>query len=152
MSHSTQQGVLFGDTFSKRLQVAFDAESRSSDGGVILLAQIDRKLGLTERLAACLEDPRERAKIWHELLDLLRERTYAIALGYADATDCERLADDAALKVALDRLPVRDVLLASQSTISRFENSPTARELIRAQRELEDVVIERLKRKFKRGN
>jgi hypothetical protein len=131
--------------------VTFDADAQSSDGGVILLAELDRKIELTGRLAACLDDPRQQAKVEHDLLGLLRERIYAIALGYPDATDCERLADDAALKVALDRLPVRDVLLASQSTISRFENTPSGRELVQAQRALEDVVIGRLKRRHRRA-
>lgn len=149
MVDSTRQSVFFDTGSTKPIVVAFDAEAQSSDGGVVLLAEIDRKIDLTARLAACLEDPRQQSKVRHDLLVLLRERTYAIALGYPDGTDCARLADDAALKVALGQVPVRDVLLASQATISRFENTPTARELLGAQRALEDVVLERLQRRHR---
>lgn len=149
MAQSTRQSVLFDNGSAKPVHVAFDAEAQSSDGGAVLLAEIDRKIGLTARLAACLQDPRQQAKVQHELLVLLRERTYAIALGYPDGTDCARLADDAALKVALDQVPVRDVVLASQATISRFENTPTARELARCQRALEDAVLGRLRRRHR---
>lgn len=149
MAHSTRQSVLFDNGSAKPVHMTFDGEAQSSDGGVVLLAEIDRKIGLTAQLAACLEDPRQQTKVQHDLLLLLRERTYAIALGYADGTDCARLAGDAALKVALDQIPVRDVMLASQATISRFENTPTARELARCQRVLEDVVLERLQRRHR---
>ena len=149
MAQSTQQGVLFEGGFSKPLTVLFDGEAQSSDGGVLLLARIDRQLELTARLSDCLEDSRQLAKVHHDHQVLLRERVYALAQGYADTTDCARLADDAALKVALDQLPVRDQLLASQPTLSRFENRPPARELAHAQRVLEDVVIERLRRRHR---
>ena len=149
MAQSTRQSVLFDNGFGKPVLATFDAETQSSDGGLLLLARLDRQIELTARLAACLEDPRDQAKVHHALLTLLRERVYALAQGYADTTDCARLADDAALKVALGQLPVRDVLLASQPTISRFENTPTGRELVRAQRALEDAVIERLRRRHR---
>jgi len=72
---------------------AFDAAHVSSDGGAILLKGIDTQLGLTTRLAACLQDARQLGKIQHQMLELFRQRVFGIACGYADCNDAARLAD-----------------------------------------------------------
>src|SRR5262249_28062473 len=114
----------------RRFVVArFDSAHASSDGGALLLKAIDEHLGLTERLAACLEDRRQAGKIQHSIAELLRQRLFGIACGYADANDSARLAHDPVHKLLLDRDPVDGDGLAAQPTLSRFENAADTRSL-----------------------
>src|SRR4051812_49220887 len=75
----------------------FTGGSLSSDGGLLLLAQLDRRLGLTERMAACIRDERLAGRVTHSLLELLRQRLYQICAGYEDCNDADRLRRDPAL-------------------------------------------------------
>ena len=109
----------------------FDGGRLSSDGGLALLAQVDRRYGLTARLVGCLQERRQTAKVRQPLLDLLRQRVYQIACGYADGNDADTLAADPLFKVALGRCPESDPDLASQPTLSRFENAVSRQELYR---------------------
>jgi hypothetical protein len=127
----------------------FDAEHASSDGGAILLKGIDTQFELTKRVAACLEDERQPGKVQHQTLELLRQRVFGIACGYADCNDAARLADDAIHKLLLERDPLTGPALASQPTLSRFENAVGARELIAMGHELADTVIEHHRRRLK---
>jgi hypothetical protein len=114
--------VLFPDLFRKTLVAKFDQQHASSDGGAIILKAADRRLGLTDGLATCLEDRRDPGKVVHSLRELLAQRIFGIACGYPDANDVARLADDPIHKLLLDRDPIRGDALASQPTLSRFEN------------------------------
>src|SRR4051794_9214255 len=115
----------------KKITVAFDGGRISSDGGVMLLAQADRRLGIAERLAQAIPDARDPDRITHLLPDILRARIFAIACGYEDADDLDRLRFDPAFKLACGRLPDSGRNLCSQPTVSRFENAPDLRALIR---------------------
>src|SRR2546425_9428339 len=106
----------------KPLVAAFDTPHASSDGGALLLKGIDTQFGLTKRLAACLEDDRQPGKVRHQTLELLRQRLFGLACGYANCNDAARLADDAIHKLLLVRDPLAGPALASQPTLSRFEN------------------------------
>jgi len=141
---------MFDEAFSKPLHVGFDAEGSSSEGGLALLAAVDRKLGLTASLAASALDPRQPAKVRHEVLDMLRQRAFAIALGYPDVRDADRLAADPCLKHACGRGPLRGEDLASAATLCRFENRVSGRELAGMMRTLASGVIQRLKRRCPR--
>jgi hypothetical protein len=121
----------------------FDQSHGSSDGGAVLLKAADRRVGLTAALAACLEDERQAGKIEHELDELLTQRIMAIACGYEDANDAARLASDPVHKLLVGRDPVKGEDLASQPTLSRFENSVGRKELFRMAEALADTVIER---------
>jgi hypothetical protein len=121
-SQTTMHFPLLGP---KPVQVDFTGGSLSSDGGLLLLAQLDRQLGLTQRVAACLTDPRLPERIRHSLLELVRQRVYQIASGYEDANDATALRHDPALKVAVGRSPHSDPDLASQPTLSRLEQTVT---------------------------
>jgi hypothetical protein len=127
----------------------FDVPHASSDGGAILLKGIDTQLGLTRGLAAGLEDPRQPGKIQHQTLELLRQRVFGIACGYADCNDAARLADDAIHKLLVDRDPIAGAALASQPTLSRFENAVGWRELLRMGHVLADTVIAHHRRRLK---
>lgn len=151
MSHDTHQAVLFEGFFSKPLVVEFTAERLSSEGGVALLAQVDRRLGLTARISDALLDRRLPERVEHELSDLLRQRVFSIALGYADCNDAARTGDDPAVKVACGRSPASDQGLASQPTQSRFERDRSGRELVNAARALESTVLDDLHRRHKRA-
>lgn len=115
----------------RKITAAFDGGRLTSDGGVLLLAQAERRLGIAERLAGCIADPRDRSRIVHDLGDILRARMLAIACGYEDADDLDALRHDPGFKLAVGKLPDDPVGLASQPTMSRWENAPTTRELVR---------------------
>lgn len=105
----------------KPVLVNFNGGSLSSDAGLLLLAQLDHRLRLTQQVAACLHDPRRQKSTQHSRLDLIRQRIYQIAAGYEDANDATTLRHDPALKLALGRAPRSDADLASQPTLSRLE-------------------------------
>jgi Transposase DDE domain group 1 len=115
----------------KKITAAFDGGRITSDGGVMLLAQAERRLGLAERLAQVIPDRRDQDRVTHLLPDILRARIFAIACGYEDADDLDRLRCDPAFKLACGRLPDSGIDLCSQPTISRWENAPALRDLIR---------------------
>src|SRR5690242_5426051 len=115
----------------KALRVGFDGGRLTSDAGVLLLADIERRLGLAERLARCLEDPRSPERVHHTLADMIRFRVLLIAAGYPDANDCDTLRADPAFKMALGRAPESGRDLCSQPTMCRLENLPTVTALKR---------------------
>ena len=108
----------------KKVTAAFDGGRISSDGGVLLLALAERRLGIAGRLAAAITDRRDPARVVHALSDILRARILAIACGYEDADDLDHLRGDPALKLACGRLPDSGRDLCSQPTMSRCENAP----------------------------
>ncbi len=145
---TTTECLLFPNIFSKPVVGQFDQRQGSSDGGAILLKAADRRLGLTEALAACLVDPRQPGKVEHEVEELLAQRVYGLACGYADANDASRLAADPVHKLLVGRDPVEGADLASQPTLSRFENAPDRKQLYRLAEALADRVVERHRRRL----
>jgi hypothetical protein len=115
----------------KALRVAFDGGRLTPDAGVLVLADIERRLGLAERLARCLKDPRSPERIHHTIAEMIRFRVLLIAAGYSDANDCDALRSDPAFKVAVGRLPESGADLCSQPTMCRLENLPTVTALKR---------------------
>jgi hypothetical protein len=142
------QTVLFPDLFDRPLLASFDQAHASSDGGAILLKAADARLGLTAALAGCLTDGRTSAKIAHTLQNLVAQRVFGIACGYPDANDADRLADDPIQKLLLDRDPIAGLALASQPTISRFENGVRRTELYEMGHALALRVVERHQRRL----
>lgn len=139
----TQQSVLFKDLFDKPLVAKFDQRDSSSDGGAILLAAADRRLGLSARLAACITDRRQPGKIAHSVHELLSQRLYAIACGYADCNDAARLSSDPVHRLLSRGQTSAEAMLASQPTLSRFENAADRGSLYRMGLALADSVIKR---------
>ncbi len=127
---------------------AFDVEHASSDGGAVLLKAIDTQWGLTERLAGRLVDGRQPGKVRHQTVELVRQRVFGLCCGYADCNDAARLADDVIHKLLVGRDPIAGPALASQPTLSRFENVVGRRELIEMGRVLADTVIEHHRRRL----
>jgi hypothetical protein len=140
---STTQCLLFPEIFLKPVVARFDQQQGSSDGGAILLKAADRQYGLMACLASCLQDERQPGKVDHSLEELLAQRVFAIACGYPDANDAARLAADPIHKLLLDRDPIAGNDLASQPTLSRFENAIDSKELYRLSEALAACVIQR---------
>lgn len=124
---------------SRKVTGAFDGGAITSDAGVLLLAQAERRMGIVDRLAVLIPDDRNPARVVHGLADILRARVLAIAAGYEDANDLDALRHDPAFKMALGKAPGESVGLASQPTCSRWENAPDIRTLIRLGQEMVDV-------------
>jgi len=133
----------------KPIVATFDTEHASSDGGAVLLKGIDTQLGLTTRLAACLADGRQPGKVQHQTVELFRQRVFGLACGYADCNDAARLADDPLHKLLVERDPIAGAALASQPTLSRFENAVGRREVIALGHVLADTVIAHHRRRLK---
>src|SRR5437016_3588973 len=119
----------------KAVVARFDGGRLSSEGGLLALREIERRLGLADRLAGCLNDPRTPEKVVHRSAEIIRFRMLMIAAGYEDGNDADTLRADPMFKLALDRLPSGEEL-CSQSTISRLENLPDTRALLRLGRAL----------------
>ncbi|HEX7774535.1 MAG TPA: IS1380 family transposase [Pyrinomonadaceae bacterium] len=145
------QCLIFPELFPKPVHCQFDEPHSSSDGGALLLKGVDQKLQLTSALAACLVDSRQAAKVKHTIADLLRQRIYGLASGYADANDAARLAQDPIFKLLLGRAPLNGPELSSQATLSRFENSIGPKENYRFGAALAQSVINRHQRRRRKA-
>jgi hypothetical protein len=131
MHDDTIEPFWFPAVGRKKLNAAFDGGRLTSDGGVMLLAAAERRNGIAQRLASLIADPRNPLLITHSVGDILRARMLAIACGYEDADDLDHLRTDPGFKLACGRLPDTGDDLCSQPTMSRWENAPTLREVVR---------------------
>ena len=118
MTKCYQRSFEFPRVNRRIVEARFDGGDITSDGGVLLLRQADRLTGLSDSIARALSDPRRQASCDHDVPGLVRQRLYAIALGYEDLNDHDGLRQDVALQTAVER----DQWLASASTLCRFEN------------------------------
>jgi hypothetical protein len=123
----------------RKVTAAFDGGRLSSDSGVLLLSLAERRRRIAEIFAGHIADPRDRHHITHTVGDVLRARMLAIGVGYPDGNDLNWLRSDPAFKLACGRLPDTGRNLASQPTISRWENAPTLKEIIRLTYALPDI-------------
>ncbi len=126
----TIQPFAFPAVGRKKVTAAFDGGRITSDGGVMLLAAAERRLGIAQRLAGLVSDPRNPLFVTHSVADIFRARTLAVACGYEDADDLDHLRTDPGFKLACGRLPDTGRDLCSQPTVSRWENAPDLREVI----------------------
>ena len=113
----------------KAIEVSFTAEKASSDGGLLLLKEIENNIGIINTISSCIKDNRHQSYIDHSIESMISQRVYQIAAGYEDTNDCNDLKDDSIIKLCAGRLPESEGSLASQSTMCRLENTPNAREL-----------------------
>jgi len=135
----TSQTTLFNlsEFDKKKVEVKFSLNKTSSDGGLLLLKEIDNQIGLTDRLSGCIEDNRHQGYVIHSVSSMLQQRIMQIAAGYEDANDCNTLKDDDILKVCAGQTNP----LATQPTMSRFENQPKAKQLYRMAKAFADTFI-----------
>jgi hypothetical protein len=128
----------------REVLASVDGGDITSDAGWLFVAAADQHVGVTAALASALVDQRDPAKILDSQLDLVRERVYAITMGYEDANDLDRLKADPALKLVCGQLPQSGEALASQPPLSRLENTVSAREQLQMAKQLARVVIAQL--------
>src|SRR6267154_3636213 len=140
---STTQCLLFPGIFRKLVVAQFDQREGSSDGGAVLLKAADRHYDLVAGLSSCLRDERQAGKVDHSLRELVAQRVFSIACGYPDANDSARLSEDPIHKLLVDRDPIEGRGLASQPTLSRFENGVGVKELYRVGEFLAESVLRR---------
>ena len=119
----TKQLVLFKEISGKKVEVEFDGGEMSSDAGLLFLRELESELGVIGRVADVVRDRRHAGYVKHELLELTTQRVFQIAAGYEDGNDCNELRNDPVMKMACERLPITGSALASQPTMSRFENA-----------------------------
>jgi len=119
-THCISAELGFGSSGGRKLVGAFDGGALTSNGGAVLLAAADRRIGLSSRLAACFRDLRDGARITHTIADLLRQRLYGLALGHEDLIDHDALRHDPALTAVLDK---PGDALAGKSTLNRLEHA-----------------------------
>ena len=127
MTDDNLQPFWFPAVSRKSVTASFDGGRLTSDGGVMLLAMAERRLRIAERLAGLIADRRNPALVRHSVADILRARMLAIACGYEDGDDLDRLRSDPGFKLACGRLPDSGGDLCSQPTLSRWENAPGLR-------------------------
>src|SRR5450631_2729031 len=133
----------------KTVVAKFDGGLLSSDGGIVVLREVEQRIRVADCLAACMLDPRAPDQITHSLADIIRFRLLMIAVGYEDGNDASSLRSDPMFKMALDLAP-SDRELCSQSTISRLENLPDVRALLRMGRTMIDLYCASFKQVPKR--
>jgi hypothetical protein len=143
VTNCTQQSFAFPACKRRRVEANFDGGDITSDGGVLLLRQVDQRLGLSVAVTRALDEPRRQASCQHDGMSLVRQRVYALALGYEDLNDHQTLREDVAVQTAVDR----ETVLASSATLCRWEN--------RAGREtawkLHEVLVDQFIASFKRA-
>src|SRR5215471_15727157 len=142
MTNDTILPFSFPAVQAKKVTAAFDGGRLTSNGGVMLLAMAERRLGLADNLARVFPDRRDPTRVVHSLVDMFRARMFAICCGYEDADDLDHLRSDPAFKLACGRLPDTGRDLCSQPTLSRLENSPRLRDVIRLTYTLVDAWMD----------
>lgn len=137
MPKCTADRIEFGRLGRRVIEATFDGGDISSDGGLLLLRQVDERIGLTRAVAAVLEDARDPERITHPLRDLVAQRVYALCAGYEDLNDHDRLRQDLLLRPAVGRVDE----LASSPTLCRLENRATRAQVVALNRVLVEQFI-----------
>ena len=137
----THHRVSFASLSGKPVEATFDGGILSSDSGVLLLREVEARTGILHRMVAALTDRRHQSYVHHQMMDLVKQRVFQMACGYEDANDCNTLREDPGFKAACDRLPLSGADLASQPTMSRFENRISRTDLYRIAKAFADVFV-----------
>jgi hypothetical protein len=118
MTESDQKEFAFTSSKGRKIKARFDGGIVSSDAGMTLVREADKRLRLTTKAAKCIDDPRQVGKVDHSVAQLVQQRVYGLACGYEDANDFETLRDDPLWQALCEK----DGQLAGKSTLGRFEN------------------------------
>ncbi len=130
MTECNTQAIEFSRLPGRQVVADFQGGRLTSDAGLLLLREVDRRLGLVEAISGCLHDPRDPRYVVHEQQAMLAQRIFAVAAGYEDLNDHQTLRDDPALQTAAGKVPELDEPLASPSTLCRLEQRVTRRALV----------------------
>lgn len=134
MTNCTPNQLRFSPLNRKKVTASFSGGNITSDGGLLLLREVDKRLGLTKRISKAIHDERHAGYVEHSIEQMLKQRVYAIAAGYEDVNDHETLRKDACFQAAVGR----EADLASTATLSRFENSIDHKSLV----EISKLLVE----------
>jgi hypothetical protein len=137
MPNCTGQQMLFGRLGRREIEANFGGGALSSDGGLMLVRQVDRRLGLSKAVADALHDPRDPERITHELRDLVAQRLYGLCCGYEDLNDHGQLRQDPLMQTAVGTAAE----LASSPTLSRLETRATRSDIVALNRVLVEQFI-----------
>lgn len=141
MTECTSKTLKFSSLSRKKILADFNGGHLTSDGGALLLREANRRSGLIDALAECITDPREPAKVKHDVKTMLAQRVYGIALGYEDGNDHQTLRNDPMMQLLAEAAPDPDGPLASPSTLCRFENGVNRKSQARMSGVLVDQFI-----------
>jgi hypothetical protein len=134
----------FESHFSREVVARFDGGALTTDGGALLLREVDRRINLMARLAECFEDHRNPLLVRHQVKEMVAQRVYALALGYEDLNDHDQLREDPLLAVLSGKKQVGEELLAGKSTLNRLELSselPSRYKKIHCRQEAVDKLL-----------
>ena len=140
-SQDNHRKVPLASIFGKRLDLAFDGGILTSDSGALLLREVEARSGILARIGDAITDRRHKSYVAHSVAKLIKQRVFQIACGYEDANDCNALRSDPGIKAACGVLPLSGADLASQPTMSRFENQISRSTLYRIARAFVDCFI-----------
>lgn len=146
MTECNRQAVLFSSLGRQEVQADFAGGTLTSDGGGLLLREVDQQLGLVDALTDCLSDPRDPGKVLHAQRTMLAQRIFGLALGYEDLNDHHELRRDPLFSVLADKPPQPDEPLASSPTLCRLENRIDRKALAR----MSGVLVEQFIASFDR--
>ena len=146
MTECNRNSLSFSSLGRQKISANFDGGRLTCDAGGLLLREVDRRLSLISSLAECIADPRDPARITHDVRTLLAQRVFGIALGYEDLNDHATLRDDPLLAIFAEQRPDPEAPLGSPSTLCRFENAITRGSLSR----MSGVFVEQFIASFKR--
>ncbi len=135
------KSIQFSSFNHKKVEASFSGGAIGTDGGLLLLREVDKKLKLTKRIRSVFIDKRHLSYIDHTIEGMLKQRIYALAAGYEDVNDHDHLRKDLCFQTAVGR----EVDLASGSTLSRFENSVDRQTLVAMSHEMVELFISRHK-------
>jgi Transposase DDE domain group 1 len=137
MPNCTVEGMPFSKLGRREIEARFDGGEVSSDGGLLLLRQVERRLGRLKQVAPVLPDPRSPLLLRHTTEQMLRQRVFGLCQGYEDLNDHDQLKNDLAFQTALDK----DRAGASSPTLCRFENRADRKAAVAIHRILIDQFI-----------
>ena len=137
MPNCTQEEMMFGRLGRRVIEANFDGGALSSDGGLMLLRQVDRRIGLSKAVAGALHDPRRQDMIVHEMRDLVAQRLYALCCGYEDLNDHAALRNDPLMQTAVGRTDE----LGSSPTLCRLEQRATRADVVALNKVLVEQFI-----------
>lgn len=120
----------------KKVELSYSGEQISSDGGLLLLREVENQIGIIDKISNCIFDNRDQRYITHTQKEMLTQRIFQIAAGYEDCNDSNDLRNDMVLKTCVGRLPQSGEELASQPTMSRLENAVGKKELYQIGKQL----------------
>lgn len=138
---NTRQKLELFPVSDKKIELSYSGEKTSSDGGLLLLREVEKQIKLIDGISSCITDTRDPRYVDHSLKELIAQRVFQIAAGYEDCNDCNDLRGDMIFKTCAGRLPQTGNDLASQPTMSRLENAVVPRDLIRMGRYLLDAFV-----------